>query len=255
MKTTGRLKYLIIGLFLGALILGVIPVFPSGMSVISSIFQSSAGNIGIGSNVYIPQKLSIWDGNVSIQNSGTLGGETLNEPSFTTHVDWGSTGDFNVTGGNAAYTHATGVGTITQSSVNLALPGRSSRWYKFVYTVSGVTSGCTAQITNSFAATAQSLNLSAGVQTLYFLSSVGPGDFVISATSTAGGFTLDDFSLKEIQGGSLYLGGDLYFGVSMTTTGAGAGTITNVPTAGNPSVYIKVKIGNNYYGIPAWTIP
>ncbi len=293
-----------------------------------------SGNVGIGTTSP-NRKLSVWNGDAEIQNSGTLGSESLTDGNFTATTKWADANDFHLAGGittvtlagggagytaldvltvvqaggaggtirvdtvdgsgviltftvtaggtsyyvanslsvtggtgsaatfnitvisniQARYVHSTNAGTLTQTSGNLAVAVRANRWYKLVYPVSTVTAGCTAVLTTGVAATQQTLTITAGTQTLYFLSAASPGNFVISVTSTAGGFTLDDLSLKEVQGGDIYLGGDLYVGNHLTTTGAGAGTLTNAPTAGNPTVYIKIKVGGTYYAVPGWALP
>ena len=171
-----------------------------------------AAGIGVGTasrtGLLTPQALlDVFGGDVLIADPTDLGTESLSETDFATHAKWDVTGDFLDTGGNAAYTHSSGVGTLTQTSGNLAVAGVGSRWYKFQYTVSGVTAGCAATITTAFASSAQTLVLTNGTQTLYFKSAASPANFVISATSSAGGFTLDDLTLKEVQGGDVAVHG------------------------------------------------
>lgn len=134
-----------------------------------------------------------------IYDGDTLGPETLTETDFGTHANWDATGDFDDTGGNAAYTHSAGSGTLTQESGDFAAAAVADRFYQFDYTVSGSSGDPAASITTAFADTAASLNLADGSHSVVFLSADAPGDFVISATSTSGGFTLDDFSLKQIS--------------------------------------------------------
>ncbi|MCB0383760.1 MAG: hypothetical protein KDD43_00085 [Bdellovibrionales bacterium] len=130
---------------------------------------------------------------------GTEGSESLSETDFATHAKWDVTGDFDDTGGNGAYTHSAGSGTLTQTDGgNLAIDGVAKKWYKFVYTISSPSGDATLQITTSFALVAQTLSTTAGTHTLYFQASDNPTDFVISGTSTSGGITIDDLSLKEI---------------------------------------------------------
>src|SRR3990167_8275572 len=159
------------------------------------------GNVGIGTTE--PFDL------LTVLATSTVGSETLTETAFTTHANWDVTGDFVDSGGNATYTHSAGSGTLTQQSANFAIPVKPGRYYKFSYTVSGVTAGCTANITTAIASTTTALTLTNGAQTTYFKSAAAPGNFVISATSTAGGFILDDVTLKEIQGGAGNFGGGL----------------------------------------------
>lgn len=159
------------------------------------------GNTNI-SGKSISSSSQVWDPTV-------LGSESLAENNFATNVKWTEAGGFAFAGQKAVYTHAGGTGSITQTSANMAVAGVGTRYYKFVYTVSSVTAGCTATITTGIAASAQTLTLTAGTQTLYFQSAASPGNFVISVTSTAGGFSLDDLSLKEVQGGTI-IGGTAY---------------------------------------------
>lgn len=136
---------------------------------------------------------------ILVYDASSLGSESLNETNFATHVKWDVTGDFTDNTGAAVYTHSAGSGTLTQTSANLAVAGVASRFYKFVYTVSSSTGACSANITTSFANESQSLTLTNGTHTLYFFSADTPANFVISATSTSGGFTLDDLTLKILN--------------------------------------------------------
>lgn len=135
-------------------------------------------------------------------DTATLEAQNLNETAFTTHAKWDTTGDMTDTTGAGVYTHSTGVGTLTQTSANMALAGTASRWYKFSYTVSGSTGDCAAVVTTAFAREQTALNLTAGTNTTYIFSAAAPGSFIISATSTAGGFTIDDVSLKAVTAAS-----------------------------------------------------
>lgn len=129
-----------------------------------------------------------------------LGAESLDETDFATHASWDTVGDFDDTGDNATYSHAAGSGTLTQTSGNMVVSGDAKRWYRFTYTVSGVGGDPAAEITTSFAQTAQSLDLTNGTHNLDFrCKNTAPGDFVISATSDSGddAFTLDDVTLRK----------------------------------------------------------
>lgn len=128
----------------------------------------------------------------------SLEAETLTEVDFATHANWDVTGDFDDTAGNAAYTHSAGAGTLTQDSGNFSIPAVADAIYKFEYTVSSSTGDGAASITTSFANESISLDLTDGTNFVVFASNSAPGDFVISATSTSGGFTLDDVTLKEV---------------------------------------------------------
>lgn len=133
-----------------------------------------------------------------IYDNSTLGSEVLSETNFATHANWDVTGDMTDNTGAAVYTHSAGSGTLTQQSANFASAATGNRWYKFSYTVSGATGTNSATITTAFAHEATSLTLTNGVQTTYVFSKSTPGNFVISATSTSGGFTIDDVTLKAV---------------------------------------------------------
>jgi len=124
--------------------------------------------------------------------------EHLAETNFATHAKWDATGDWDDTGGNAAYTHSAGSGNLTQTNANLANAGSNNTLYIFAYTVTSPSGDAAIQITNAFALSAQTLSISAGAQTKMFLSAVSAStaDLVIAGTSTSGGVTIDDVSLK-----------------------------------------------------------
>jgi hypothetical protein len=101
--------------------------------------------------------------------------------------------------GNFVYTDSTHVGTLKQTTANMAVAPVAKRWYKFVYDISSSTGSCTATISTSFAKTATALDLTNGTaKVAYVFSAVSPSDFIISVTSTSGGFTIDNVSLKAI---------------------------------------------------------
>jgi len=154
------------------------------------------------------QNLDI-NADVLIRNDSTLASESLNEVDFATHAKWDTVGDFDDTGGNAQYTHSAGSGTLTQTSANMAVAGVGSRWYVFTYTITGKTYAPAATITTAFTASAVTLDLTNGTHTVYFQATASPGNFIISATSANGGFTMDDFTLKQLTGGDLTVNGDL----------------------------------------------
>ena len=168
---------------------------------------NSSGNVGIGTTT--PDKLlSVWGGDGSIMDPTDLGTESLTNGALTAGTSWTATTDCALVTNAATCTFAAGTAsTVQQASGTLAVAGVGSRWYKFVYTVSGLTGTPTANITTAFASATTALTLTAGTQTTYFKSATTPTDFVITTTLTAGqAFTLDTFSLKEVQGGDLALG-------------------------------------------------
>ena len=129
-----------------------------------------------------------------------LEAESLDETAFTTHANWDVTGDIVDSGGNATYTHSTGVGTLTQVSGDMATAPVSNRSYLFNYTVSSAGTAMNPQVTTSFAANAVSLKTSDATHEQHIISAASASDFVISATSSAaaGNFVLDDVSLKQL---------------------------------------------------------
>ena len=170
----------------------------------------SSGNVGIGT-LTPDKKLSVWGGDGSIMDPTDLGTESLTNGNLTAGTSWTQTTDCALATDAATCTFAAGTAsTVQQASGTLAVAGVGSRWYKFVYTVSGLTGTPTANITTAFASATTALTLTAGTQTTYFKSATTPTDFVITTTLTAGqAFTLDTFSLKEVQGGDFALGGIL----------------------------------------------
>jgi hypothetical protein len=158
-------------------------------------------SIGYGDALY---SLSVLNGNIlAAHPANGVGSETLTNGSLTAGTSWTAVGDFALGSDKAIYTHATAVGTLTQASGTLAIPAVGNRIYRLTFTISGWTPGCRATITNAFAASEVVLDLVYGANTVYFLSKSSPGDFVISVTSTAGGFSIDTLSLKEITAGDV----------------------------------------------------
>ncbi|MEK7522481.1 MAG: hypothetical protein AAB569_02800, partial [Patescibacteria group bacterium] len=171
---------------------------------------NGTGNVGIGTTSP-DKKLSIWGGDGSIMDPTDLGTESLTNGALTAGTSWTQTTDCALAVNAATCTYSAGTAsTVQQASGTLAVAGVGSRWYKLVYTVSGITGTPAANITTAFASATTALTLTAGTQTTYFQSAASPTDFVITTTLTVGqAFTLDDLSLKEVQGGDLALGGIL----------------------------------------------
>lgn len=74
------------------------------------------------------------------------------------------------------------------------------------------------------------------------------GSKVTVAAETAG-TGADNLDLELVPAGT----GVVQFSNPQDGAGAASGTLTNAPSAGNPSDWIKVKIGANVRYIPAWT--
>ena len=183
-----------------------------------------------GSDFYVPGGETYTSGLI-IADKSFLGSESLSETDFATHANWDVTNDFDDTGGNAAFIWtANQTSTLTQTQANLAVAGVSDVWYTLTYTLAittGFDGDAAATITNSFANTAVPLEIAnAGTHTVYFKSKTSPTDFVISLVSgsdTEGTISFDDFSLKQITGGNLFIAGDatldgfVYFGINAHT--------------------------------------
>ncbi len=151
---------------------------------------------------------------VEIADLTDLNSETLADGDFAAFTEWTDAADFNEGTANYVYLHDTSAGTLTQANADLGGNAYDDRLYAFTYTVSSVTENGTldAWITNTFASATTHFAVDVnGTFTIYFKSksTASTADFVISADSTNGGdtFTLDDLSLKEINGGNLIVNG------------------------------------------------
>lgn len=214
--------------------------------------------LNIGDLVY--GDLTSGTGKIEIFDKGDLGSESLNEGAFGTHAKWDVTNDITDDVGNVAeYTwSANQTSTLTQTAANLAVAGVGNKWYKFVYTVAVTTApdgDCTATITTGFAASAQTLIITAGTHTLYFKSKAAPTDFVISIVSgddSEGQFSFDDLTLEEIIGGDLTVHGDLTAKSGITSGGNILSDTDSTDDLGSSSKYWanayidKIYISNTY---------
>lgn len=143
-----------------------------------------------------------------VGGSGTnLGSESLNEPSFATNIKWTAAGDFAFAGQKAVYTDATHAGTITQTAGNQVQPALGTHDYTLGYTISGFTGDVVCTVTTGYLAAAATLDMTAGAHTQTVRSKTTPGSVVFSCTSTSGGVSLDDVSLKPLYGGALKMYG------------------------------------------------
>ncbi len=183
------------------------------------------GNIGVGPfpDMLHPSPTGITQSYLSVEDSSQLGAESLTNGALTGGTSWTAAGDWALTGDHATYTHSTGAGTLTQASGTLATAGVGNRWYELTYSVSAVTGSvggfpsgiappvvCT--VTTAFATASPNLffDSSTGTAHTFFRSATSPADFVVSCVSTAAAtVTIDNLSLKEIQGGDINAGGDL----------------------------------------------
>jgi len=162
------------------------------------------GNVLPGTNMFV-----VYNNNLAVLNSATLGSESLTDGTFTVPT-WTRTGDFTVNTGAAVYTHNTGVGTFTQLNAAMAIAVAPARWYKLVGDVSTtgtapvcVLTAATADTSGGLLATLRTA-AGVGVDLLQFKSAAVPTGYVTSCTSGAAGtVTYDNLVLKEIQGGDI----------------------------------------------------
>ncbi len=209
-----------------------------GARTIPNVLPSFSDNdTGIGSNYLEPDEFSLIAGgveamrvvetaddiamnlygNTDILDKGDLASESLADISDFGQATWSFTGEAAAAATNAVYTFsASGVGTITQTSGgDMAIDGVGSRWYRFDYTVSSSTvAGETVTITTAFALAAETVAVGTnGAFTIYFKSAVTPANFVLDITgASSGNFTIEDVSLKEVNGGDLTVHGDFFVG-------------------------------------------
>lgn len=159
----------------------------------------------------LKQQLLTIGGDVLVFNPDTLGPEVLAETGFTpTVTKWVATGDASISaGGYVQYTKSAGTGTLTQASGNFAVPLEANSIYRFAYTVSSsnAEAGSVLKIPSTGVATADSYGFvyTNGAYVVYFRTNASPGDFALTFTIASGSFQLDDFSLKKVNNGDLYV--------------------------------------------------
>ncbi len=139
----------------------------------------------------------------TVYNPGTHYPENLTNGALSSGTGWTVAGDFTVSTGEAVYLRpGTGTGSLSQAVGTLARTGRSGATYDFTYTVSSPGATVPAlTVSTAFAAAATSLTglSTAGTYTVRVTAATTPGAFTIDGVlGTAGGVTIDTFSLKEV---------------------------------------------------------
>jgi len=138
------------------------------------------------------------------------GRETLTNPNLTSGTSWTGANDCSLTSNAATCTFSAGTAsTITQSSSSFAMPALADKkWYRFTYTVSGVSGTPSAYVTTAFADLQTKLDISNGTHDVYIRAASTPGNFIITTTLTSGqAFTLDSFSLRPVEDSNLVVNG------------------------------------------------
>src|SRR5208337_3061475 len=163
------------------------------------------GNVGIGDTAP-PTK-------VSIQDSTVLGTESCSNPTDFSQSTWALAGDFAVNGTAATFTKSSGSGTITQTAANQVQVSAGLRKYQIQYIVSATPTevGGVMVLTTAFAGASTTLPITAGTNTVLFYSAASPANIVLSVSGvTSGAFTITSVSIKEIQDGSITVGGGIH---------------------------------------------
>ena len=210
-----------------------IVLFSADVDPITSQVWRRTGNTAHSTN-----RAVIWYRGLVIGDPSTLGSESITNGAFTAPgAEWSRTGDMALSGTAAVYTHGGGAGTLNQPNASLAVKMGDGKWYYMVYTVSSVTAGVTWTLPATVCDSTGGLNcivdLAAGVGKVFQFKSAAAAStaaFLSNFTSTGGGVTIDDLSLKEVAGGDLMLSGSLY--ARGTTLYGGSGAITGVVRAG-----------------------
>jgi len=115
-------------------------------------------------------------------------------------ANWAVANGFSIAGGKLVYANNAGANTATQIVGGFLVAGDASKWYKLDYTISDVTVVTGVLTLTGFSAVPTILSIVAGKRTTFFLSAAtlpGAGNFVLTATSTAGGFKIDELQLIE----------------------------------------------------------
>ena len=185
-----------------------------------SAVMRTDGNFGIGT--YEPDnKLSVVGGNIEVFDDGSLGPETLTETDLATDTKWTAINDFDTSAGNIHYEEdGGGVSVVTQVEADFAAPGVGDRWYALTYDVQIITEfsngNPSISIATSFASLANTeLAGPDGIgppetKTILFKSTSSPGNFAIVVNpgiAVGGEFTIDNLSLRMVDGGDVVVSG------------------------------------------------
>jgi len=134
-------------------------------------------------------------------NIGTL--QILNNPPLTSGTNWSVAGDFALSAGTAVYTHATGTGTLTQTTGNFAGAAIASKKYTLKYEVTSSTVAGGTMTLTGLSSTTVTLPRTNGTHTVTFTTHATPGNLVITCTSTSGAITLDNiFCAQDMRPGA-----------------------------------------------------
>jgi hypothetical protein len=166
----------------------------------------------------------------------SLAAESLADPGFPNGTNWAEVGDFATPAGTAVYTDSAHSGTLTQTAAQMDIPGVPNRWYVAEYDVSSQSGDPACTITTAFAAVAETLTIADGSQINYFLSAAAPANFIISCTSSSGGFVMDDITLKEVIGGDITVNGDAHIKSLATYNGQATAGVGQPAILGSVSV-------------------
>lgn len=76
---------------------------------------------------------------------------------------------------------------------------------------------------------------------------------IIAATTTGSGTTVPLATNPTLGGVTVTGDGSFHLTAQTTDAGAGLGTLTNAPTAGDPTFWLRISINGTAVAVPAWT--
>lgn len=150
----------------------------------------------------IDQLLGIYGGDAEILDHGDTQGENfLASGDFSSGTPWSFVFDMSIVANELSYTHSSGAGNGEQLVADFILRAFENEWYEFTYDVVTNTSDATVTITTDTGDVAVSLNMDVGPSKIAHVKlKSGLLKFKISATSTSGSFTMDNFSFARLGG-------------------------------------------------------